>query len=54
MREVYANNVSAVNLKKKMPGHVDIPRLRDGQVGAFFWYEAFQGFVSSQLALDSD
>lgn len=21
-----------------MPGHVDIPRLRQGAVGGFFWY----------------
>lgn len=34
----YANNVSAFDLNKPMPGHVDIPRLRKGRVGGFFWY----------------
>ncbi|KAJ3800332.1 membrane dipeptidase-domain-containing protein [Lentinula aff. detonsa] len=33
----YANNVSAVNLNSRMPAHVDIPRLREGRVGGFFW-----------------
>lgn len=33
---MYANNVSAVDLFD-MPGHVDIPRLREGKVGGFFW-----------------
>lgn len=37
VRELYANNVSAVNLESSMPGHVDIPRLRQGIVGGFFW-----------------
>ncbi|KAJ3847539.1 membrane dipeptidase-domain-containing protein [Lentinula lateritia] len=33
----YANNVSAVDLNSEMPAHVDIPRLRKGKVGGFFW-----------------
>ena len=39
-RMMYANNVSAFDLRKPMPADVDIPRLREGRVGAFFWYEA--------------
>ena len=38
VRTHYANNVSAFDLNKPMPGHVDIPRLRKGRVGGFFWY----------------
>jgi len=38
IRTYYANNVSAFNLNEPMPGHVDIPRLRKGRVGGFFWY----------------
>jgi len=34
----YANNVSAFNLDEPTLGHVDIPRLRKGRVGGFFWY----------------
>lgn len=37
VRATYANNVSAVDLESPMPGHVDIPRLRKGRVGGFFW-----------------
>ncbi|KAJ7690666.1 membrane dipeptidase-domain-containing protein [Mycena rosella] len=37
LRMLYANNVSAVDLTKELPGHVDIPRLRQGKVGGFFW-----------------
>lgn len=37
VRGSYGNNVSAVNLESEMPGHVDIPRLRKGKVGGFFW-----------------
>jgi len=37
VRERFANNASAFDLRKEMPGHVDIPRLRKGQVGGFFW-----------------
>ena len=36
-REGFANNVSAIDLELEMPGHVDIPRLRKGKVGGFFW-----------------
>ena len=38
VRSTYANNVSAVDLESLMPGQVDIPRLRQGAVGGFFWY----------------
>ena len=38
VRRRYANNASAVDLTKEMPGHVDIPRLKKGKVGGFFWY----------------
>ncbi|KAF8813712.1 hypothetical protein BYT27DRAFT_7220083 [Phlegmacium glaucopus] len=37
MRGQFANNVSAVDMESEMPGHVDIPRLRKGKVGGFFW-----------------
>ena len=37
VRNRYANNVSAFDLRKRMPGQVDIPRLREGRVGGFFW-----------------
>ncbi|KII83295.1 hypothetical protein PLICRDRAFT_180558 [Plicaturopsis crispa FD-325 SS-3] len=37
VRARYANNVSAVDLNARQPGHVDIPRLRQGKVGGFFW-----------------
>jgi membrane dipeptidase len=37
VRAKYANNVSAVDLDSEMPQHVDIPRLRKGKVGGFFW-----------------
>ncbi|KAJ2931243.1 hypothetical protein H1R20_g5838, partial [Candolleomyces eurysporus] len=37
IRYQYRNNVTAVDLEKPMSGHVDIPRLRKGKVGAFFW-----------------
>jgi len=33
----YANNVSDFDLHGRMPAHVDIPRLREGKVGGFFW-----------------
>jgi membrane dipeptidase len=36
-RWVYSNNVSAIDLNLPTPGHVDIPRLRKGWVGGFFW-----------------
>ncbi|KAJ6593627.1 renal dipeptidase family [Mycena capillaripes] len=37
LRSRFANNVSAVDLTKEFVGHVDIPRLRAGKVGGFFW-----------------
>lgn len=37
VRSAYSNNATAVDLGKPMPGHVDIPRLRTGRVGGFFW-----------------
>ncbi|KAF9467327.1 membrane dipeptidase-domain-containing protein [Collybia nuda] len=37
IRYKYANNASAVDLESSMPAHVDIPRLREGKVGGFFW-----------------
>ncbi|PVF93249.1 hypothetical protein CPB86DRAFT_715846 [Serendipita vermifera] len=36
-RGAYANNISAVDLRKQTVGHVDIPRLREGGVGSFWW-----------------
>lgn len=36
-RGLYHNNVTAIDLANEMPGHVDIPRLRKGKVGGFFW-----------------
>ncbi|ORY21860.1 microsomal dipeptidase precursor (Dehydropeptidase-I) [Naematelia encephala] len=36
-RMVYGNNVDKMNLRKKTPGHVDIPRIREGFLGGFFW-----------------
>jgi membrane dipeptidase len=26
-----------MDLRSEMPGHLDIPRLRKGKVGGFFW-----------------
>ncbi|KAI0706086.1 membrane dipeptidase-domain-containing protein [Cytidiella melzeri] len=37
IRMAYANNASAFDLDKGIPQHVDIPRLRKGGVGGFFW-----------------
>ncbi|TBU50803.1 membrane dipeptidase-domain-containing protein [Dichomitus squalens] len=37
VRTAYSNNVSAIDLSKSFEGHVDIPRLREGKVGGFFW-----------------
>jgi len=36
-RLMFANNASAIDLESRMPAHVDIPRLRKGKVGGFFW-----------------
>jgi len=32
-----ANNISAINLREPAFGHLDIPRLREGRVGGFWW-----------------
>lgn len=37
IRARYSNNVSSFDLNQRMPGHVDIPRLKEGKVGGFFW-----------------
>ncbi|KAH9012900.1 membrane dipeptidase-domain-containing protein [Lactarius pseudohatsudake] len=37
VRSAYGNNATAVDLSKPIVGHVDIPRLRTGRVGGFFW-----------------
>jgi hypothetical protein len=37
VRLEYGNNATAIDLDKPMPGEVDIPRLRAGHVGGFFW-----------------
>ncbi|KAH8984508.1 membrane dipeptidase-domain-containing protein [Lactarius akahatsu] len=37
VRFAYGNNATAVDLSKPILGHVDIPRLRMGRVGGFFW-----------------
>ncbi|KAJ1311020.1 hypothetical protein OPQ81_009526 [Rhizoctonia solani] len=37
VRVVYKNNISAFDLHERMPAHVDIPRIRKGRVGGFFW-----------------
>ncbi|KAF8585804.1 hypothetical protein K439DRAFT_1342695 [Ramaria rubella] len=37
VRSRFRNNLTAVDLRDEMPGHVDIPRLRKGKVGGFFW-----------------
>ncbi|KIY71101.1 hypothetical protein CYLTODRAFT_419110 [Cylindrobasidium torrendii FP15055 ss-10] len=39
VRSLYANNLStdSFDLHAPMPAHVDIPRLRKGKVGGFFW-----------------
>ncbi|KAF8230218.1 hypothetical protein L208DRAFT_1283261 [Tricholoma matsutake] len=36
-RHRFANNASNIDLTSAMPQHVDIPRLRRGKVGGFFW-----------------
>ncbi|QRW19477.1 Membrane dipeptidase (Peptidase family M19) [Rhizoctonia solani] len=37
VRVVYKNNITAFDLRERMPAHVDIPRIRKGRVGGFFW-----------------
>lgn len=36
-RYAFRNNATAIDLESDLYGHVDIPRLRKGQVGGFFW-----------------
>ncbi|GAA5909019.1 dipeptidase [Sporobolomyces salmoneus] len=36
-RYVYANQIDDFDLNQRIKGHVDIPRLRKGHVGGFFW-----------------
>ena len=45
-RRQFSNNVSAIDLKSEMPGHVDIPRLRKGKVGGFFWWVKPRNIIS--------
>ncbi|KAG8691790.1 hypothetical protein FRC11_009555 [Ceratobasidium sp. 423] len=37
LRDVYRNNITKFDLNKRMKYQVDIPRLRQGKVGGFFW-----------------
>ncbi|KIO18968.1 hypothetical protein M407DRAFT_31372 [Tulasnella calospora MUT 4182] len=37
VRDLYRYNISAFDLEKSTPGHVDIPRLRKGHTAGFFW-----------------
>ncbi|QRW05315.1 Membrane dipeptidase (Peptidase family M19) [Ceratobasidium sp. AG-Ba] len=37
LRWLYKNDISSFDLHQTVPGHVDIPRLRKGHVGGFFW-----------------
>lgn len=37
MRLEFGNNVTAIDLDKPTLGQVDVPRLRAGHVGGFFW-----------------
>jgi hypothetical protein len=37
VRVLYKNNISSFDLREHMPAHVDIPRMRRGRVGGFFW-----------------
>ena len=37
LRLKYSINVTAIDLDKPTVGQVDIPRLRSGHVGGFFW-----------------
>ncbi|KAL7423738.1 hypothetical protein Q5752_001320 [Cryptotrichosporon argae] len=36
-RSLYGNNLSAFDLDAELPGHVDIPRIKKGYLGGFFW-----------------
>ncbi|KZW03285.1 hypothetical protein EXIGLDRAFT_636450 [Exidia glandulosa HHB12029] len=37
VRELNGNNVTQVDLRKAFPGHLDIPRIKQGRLGGFFW-----------------
>lgn len=37
VRELYGNDITKFDLNKPMQGHVDIPRIREGHLGGFFW-----------------
>ncbi|KAH7344567.1 renal dipeptidase family [Rhizoctonia solani] len=37
VRAEYRNNITEFDMNKRMKYHVDIPRLRQGKVGGFFW-----------------
>ncbi|KAJ1311016.1 hypothetical protein OPQ81_009522 [Rhizoctonia solani] len=37
VRLEYRNNITKFDMNKRMKCHVDIPRLRQGKVGGFFW-----------------
>nr|ODO02587.1 membrane dipeptidase [Cryptococcus depauperatus CBS 7855] len=49
-RSVFGNNISSFNLYETTPGHLDIPRLRDGLLGGFFW----SIFVECETTNDQD
>ncbi|KAE8540179.1 hypothetical protein D1P53_004117 [Cryptococcus gattii VGV] len=36
-RAVYGNNISKFDLRDTLPAHFDIPRAKEGHLGAFFW-----------------
>ncbi|WVQ85501.1 hypothetical protein IAT38_007666 [Cryptococcus sp. DSM 104549] len=36
-RSFFGNNISSFDLRKPVIGHFDIPRVREGHLGAFFW-----------------
>ncbi|AFR93712.1 membrane dipeptidase [Cryptococcus neoformans var. grubii H99] len=36
-RAVYGNNIEKFDLRRTLPGHFDIPRAKEGHLGAFFW-----------------
>lgn len=48
---LYANNVTAVDLHKRMPGDIDIPRLREGKLGGFFWCVIYTCISSPAMCL---
>ncbi|WOO83680.1 Putative dipeptidase [Vanrija pseudolonga] len=36
-RSLVGNDINKLDLRSRAPGHVDIPRIREGQLGGFFW-----------------